>query len=86
MTEYILVVSELHVVDGLGLEPGAGVSKLIGNDSCTVEIGVIVVYLGGGIGPAVSDGHSFQVQAVINHESVVFHDFRSKGRNVVPCK
>lgn len=36
MITYVFVVSEFHVVDGLGLEPGAGISKLIGNDPCAI--------------------------------------------------
>lgn len=35
---YVFVVTEGDVLDGSGLEPRAGVSKFVGDDSHTVEV------------------------------------------------
>lgn len=45
-------------MDGFGLEPRAGVPKFVGDDSHTVKVGVIVVDLVVGIGPAVTNSHA----------------------------
>lgn len=72
------------MLDGSGLEPRAGVSKFIGDDSHTVEVGVVIVDLVVGIGPAVSNGHSFEDYACLPQKGVVADDLAPECWNVVP--
>lgn len=81
---YVLVVTEGDVLDGSGLEPRAGVSKFVGDYSHAVEVGVVEVDLVVGIGPAVSNRHSFEDYACLPKEGVVADDLTSECWDVVP--
>lgn len=75
------VVLVEDVDDAFGLEPVAGVSELVADNACTVEEGVVVVELVGGVGPAVADGNPFEL-----FEGAVKDELASKGGDVVAGK
>ncbi len=71
------------MLDCLSLEPSAGISELVGDDSDAVEIGIIVIDLVLGVSPSVSDGDAFKHDFGGIEEGVVIENFAGKGRNVV---
>lgn len=74
------------MLDSSGLEPCAGIPELVGNDTYTVEVGIVEVYLTVGISPSVPDRHSLEVNPRRTHEGVVVNQFTTKGRDVVTCE
>jgi hypothetical protein len=74
------------VLDGVGLEPSAGVPELVGDDAHAVEVGIVVVDLVLRVGPPVSNRHSFEDNARVSQEGVVIQDFISEGGDVVSGK
>lgn len=80
---YVFVVTEGDVLDGSGLEPRAGVSKFVGDDSHTVEVRVVEIYLVVWIGPTIANGHSLKDYSCLAEEGVVADDLASEGWNVV---
>ena len=68
------------------LEPSAGISELVGDDSNAVEIGIIVIDLVLRISPSVANGNAFKHDLGGTEEGVVIENFAGEGRNVVPSK
>ena len=83
---YVLVVAEGDVLDGPGLEPRAGVSKFVGDDSHAVQVRVVEVDLVVRIGPAVANSNSFEDYARLSEEGVVGDDLAAECWDVVPCE
>lgn len=74
------------MLDGPSLEPSHGISKFIGDDAYTVEVGIIEINLIVGVSPTISNGHSSKVNASGSHKSVIVDQFAPEGRDVVPCE
>lgn len=53
------------MLDGFGLEPSAGVSKFIGDDSHTVKVGIIKIDLVVWIGPTIANRNTFKDYACL---------------------
>lgn len=71
------------MLDGSGLEPRAGISEFVRDDSHTVEIGIVVVDLVGRISPPISNSNPLQGDIRRPQESIVVEDLGSKGRDVM---
>jgi len=71
------------VLDGLCLEPCAGISELVGDDADTVKIGVIVIYLVLWVSPSVTNGDSLKDDTGGFEERVVIEDLGGESWNVV---
>jgi hypothetical protein len=74
------------VLDRSGLEPGAGISELVGDDAHAVEVGIVEVDLVVGVGPPISDRNSSQSNASILQEGAVADQFVAECGDVVPGK
>jgi hypothetical protein len=86
----ILVIPQHNVLDCLGLEPCACISKFVRNDPNAIQIGIVVIDLVLGISPTVSDGHSRKPHSGELQEGTITEDLRSESGDVVagegfPC-
>lgn len=73
-------------MDGLCLEPCAGISELVRHDSNTIQVRVVLVDLRVRISPPVSDGDSLEDHSRLWQKSNILDDLRCKGRDIVPCE
>lgn len=80
---YVLVVTESDVLDGFGLEPCAGISEFIGDNTHTVQVGIIVVDLVSRISPTITDCDTLQCDISSLKEGIVVEDLGSEGRDVM---
>lgn len=71
------------MLHGPSLIPSASVSKLVRNDTNTVQIRVIEIDLVDGISPSITNSHSFKVDLSLIQESVIVKNLIGKGWNIM---